>query len=126
MSKIYAAWVKRENRLYEWNECSNCGYKSISTIWHEDVVFPVCPGCGLPMENGGVQESKFKIVQQRPVYDISKLPPIGKCLKSEKASQDSRCLNCGWNETEHRRRLQCPWVLKGGLWHIDISRKEKR
>lgn len=115
MSKLYAMWIKKRSRFFRWYECSYCGYKSLSTIWNDDVIYRKCPNCFFEMENG-VQPPKT-------VYDISKLPPIGKCLKDENAFQDNRCLHCGWNETEYRRRLQCPLVLKDGLWHLNIAKK---
>ena len=61
-------------------------------------------------------------IERKIVWDISQLPPIGKCLRyGPIAPKGNYCLTCGWNETEYRRRLQCPWVQKDGLWHLDIS-----
>lgn len=109
-----AQWIKRKNALIAWNECSHCGYKSISTVFGDEIKPATCPGCGLIMTD-------FK--EKKDDYDPRKLPIIGACRRfSRDCIRGENCVTCGWNETEFQRRIHSPWKTnKMGLKYLDIS-----
>lgn len=44
-------WIKKEERVYYWYECSECGAKPLWNEWRTDRCFSAfCPNCGARME----------------------------------------------------------------------------
>ena len=43
-------WIKKEERVYYWYECSECGAKPLWNEWRTDRCFSAfCPKCGADM-----------------------------------------------------------------------------
>ena len=97
-------WRRGHNAIYSWNECTGCLFRLYDNIWGEQFKPPICPHCGQAMK-----EDKPK-----KVFDIRKLPPIGRCNTHyciyDRLDREL-CLHCGFNETEHQRRIHLPWSV---------------
>lgn len=46
---FYAMWVRKENHMTYWYECSHCGNKPLRNEWKEEVYSSYCPHCGATM-----------------------------------------------------------------------------
>lgn len=46
---VCARWTRKENHMFYWYECSNCGNKPLRNEWEEEVFSSYCPYCGATM-----------------------------------------------------------------------------
>ena len=46
---VYAKWARKENHMFYWYECSNCGNKPLRNAYKEEVYSSYCPHCGAEM-----------------------------------------------------------------------------
>lgn len=110
-------WERKTSRFFSWNECPACGYKSIDTVFGEEIKPDECPGCGMRL----LHESKPKPKQFKPSW----YKQIDGCMAyfcQFGVRVKERCASCGFNVEEHCRRMNLPWsVNEKGLLCKDIS-----
>ena len=112
-----AQWKRGSNRLYSWNECSECGYKSMDTVFGEEIKPERCPECNSEMAG---------VIHPKPGrYKPSWYRQLEGCMAFfcvYGARVKERCVTCGFNVDEHCRRMNLPWVLdENGLLHKNIG-----
>lgn len=47
---IHAKWIKKEDSISYWYECSNCGCRPLKSRFGQDVHSSFCPDCGATMD----------------------------------------------------------------------------
>lgn len=114
---IELCWLRKTSRFFSWNECPKCGYKSVDTVFGEEIKPEKCPRC----ETKLLAKPKPKPMQYKPSW----YKQIDGCMAyfcQFGLKTKERCARCGFNAEEHCRRMNLPWsVNEKGLLYKNIG-----